>query len=284
MEWQKNMNKAINYLEEHIEEEINMNELAKIACCSGYHFQRIFSYIVGLSLSEYVRRRKMTKSVYNLRNGEKVIDVAVKYGYDSATAFNRAFQSVHGLPPSLAKNDGVVLKAYPPISFRISITGEVEMNFRIEKREAFRIIGFYESYLIGEDSSQEIAMFWQKLAMEGKYPELLSRIGEQLNGLLGVSQYVEGNDTFEYFIAVASEQEPAEGMNEVVIPEGMWAVFESLGPLPHALQALQKRIILEWLPSSGYEYADAPDIEVYFEGNQQAMDYRCEVWLPIRKA
>jgi len=141
MEWLSCLNEAVNYLEEHLEDEIDLERVAQIACCSSFHFQRMFSYLADLPLSEYIRRRKMTRAVFDLQNGdERIIDIALKYGYESPTAFNRAFQSVHGMAPSAARSEGVILKAYPPISFKITIKGEAEMNYRI---------GLY-----GEDCSQ----------------------------------------------------------------------------------------------------------------------------------
>jgi len=283
MEWLRNLNEAINYIEEHLTGEIDLKKLGKIAGCSGFHFQRIFSYMAGLPLSEYIRRRKMTRAALELQNGEKVLDVAIKYGYDSPTAFNRAFQSIHGFAPSFAKLEGVALKAFPPISFKMTIKGEAEMNYRIEKKEAFRIIGVCGHYLVeNEENFEQIPQLWQKAAMEGTIPPILSLMNRHPFGLLGVSTYIDG-ENFDYYIAVASDQQAPDGMHEYIVPECTWAVFECIGPLPHAMQSLQKRIITEWLPTSGYEYADAPDIEVYSDGNQQAEDYRSEVWLPVIK-
>ena len=142
MEWIERLNSAIYYMEEHIREELDMEEVARIACCSTYHFQRMFAYMADVPLSEYVRRRRMSLAAVDLQSGDcKVIDASLKYGYDSPTAFNRAFKNVHGIAPSQAKEDGIVLKAFPPISFRITIKGDSEMNFRIEKKDAFHIVG-----------------------------------------------------------------------------------------------------------------------------------------------
>ena len=142
MEWMKRLNQAVSYIEEHLTEEIDYEELAKIACCSTYHFQRMFSYIADVTLSEYIRRRRMSMAAAELSTGkEKIVDIALKYGYDSPTAFNRAFQSVHHTAPSAARKNGIILKSYPPISFQITIKGDAEMNYRIETKESFRIIG-----------------------------------------------------------------------------------------------------------------------------------------------
>lgn len=283
MEWLKNLNEAINYIEEHLTDEIDLNKLGKIAGCSGFHFQRMFSYMAEIPLSEYIRRRKMSLAAVALLNGEKVLDVALKYRYDSPTAFNRAFQSVHGFPPSGAKFEGVTLKAFPPISFKITIKGEAEMNYRIEKREAFRIAGVKEHYSVNlEENFEKVPGFWQKTTMEGSIPKILALMNQSPAGLLGVSTCMDGSN-FEYYIAVSSDRVVPEGMSEYTVPECTWAIFECIGAMPYAIQNLQKRIVTEWLPTSGYEYANAPDIEVYFEGNQSSDDYKCEVWLPVIK-
>lgn len=284
MDWVERLNSSINYIEEHLTDKIDMDEVSRIACCSAFHFQRMFSYISEVPLSEYIRRRKMTRAAFDLQNGnEKVIDIALKYGYDSPTAFNRAFQSIHGFAPSVAKQAGVVLKAFPPISFKITIKGDAEMNYRIEKKEAFKIVGVKEHYIINiEENFAGIPQFWQKTAQSGVIPEICALSDREPYGVLGISTCMNGKD-FDYYIAVATNRETPEKMAEYIVPECTWAIFECIGALPSAIQSLQKRIVSEWLPASGFEYADAPDIEVYFEGDQRADDYRCEVWLPVVK-
>lgn len=145
MEWIERLNQTINYIEEHLAEEISYDELAQIACCSTYHFQRMFTYMAGVSLSEYIRRRRMSLAAQDLHDGDdKIIDIGLKYGYTSPTAFNRAFQSIHGVAPSTIKKEGTMMKVYPPISFKITVRGVEEMNYRIEEKAEFRIIGISE--------------------------------------------------------------------------------------------------------------------------------------------
>ena len=142
MEWIERLNASLNYIEEHLSEVIEIDDLAQIACCSSYHYQRMFTYIAGIPLSEYLRRRRMSIAAVELQQSEiKIIDLSLKYGYNSPTAFNRAFQSVHGSAPSAVRKAGSVVKTFPPISFRITVKGVEEMNYRIEKKEAFRIVG-----------------------------------------------------------------------------------------------------------------------------------------------
>ena len=165
MEWLDRMNDALGYLEANLAGTADMEHAARLACCSVYHFGRMFSYIAGVPLSEYLRRRRMTLAAFDLQNGGRVLDVALRYGYESPTAFNRAFQSVHGVSPSAAQRDGAPLKAYPRISFKITVKGEAEMDYRIIKQEAFRIVGVREPLLPDfEDSFRRVPEFWGEAA------------------------------------------------------------------------------------------------------------------------
>lgn len=284
MDWLNCLNEAIFYIESRMEDEIDLERAAQIARCSSFHFQRMFSYIADVPLSEYIRRRRMTMAALELQSGgTKIIDIALKYGYDSPTAFNRAFQSVHGIAPSEARKPGVRLKAYPPISFKITIKGEAEMNYKIVKLEKLRIVGVKEHFTGSLDESfMKVPLFWQKANMDGSIPKLCELINKEPGGILGVCTTTIGND-FDYYIAAASDLPVPEGMEELIIPETTWAIFDCVGAMPDAIQTLQKRIVTEWLPNSGYEYANAPDIEVYFEGDMNSPNYRSEVWLPVVK-
>ncbi len=284
MDWLECLNEAMQYIERNLQGEIDLETAARTARCSTFHFQRMFSYIADMPLSEYIRRRRMTMAAMDLQDGgEKVIDVALRYGYDSPTAFNRAFQSVHGIAPSSARKKGTCLKAYPPISFKIMIKGEAEMNYRIEKREAFRIVGIKEKFISGiEESFAKVPKLWQKAHKDGVISKLCGLINREPFGVIGLCTYAPSQN-FDYYIAVSTDKAAPDGMEEFTVPEATWAIFECVGAMPDAIQSLQKRIVTEWLPSSGYEYANAPDIELYFEGDQFSDNYKCEVWLPIVK-
>lgn len=284
MEWLDRFNRAMDYIEAHLDGEISYDQAAKLAGCSTFHFQRIFSYIADIPLSEYIRHRRMTLAAVDLQTtGEKIIDIGLKYGYESPTAFTRAFQRQHGLPPTAARAKGVTLKAFPRITFSVTIKGDVEMHYRIEEKGAFRIVGVKEHIAMSvEEGFRRVPEFWKESAAKGAIPKLCAVMNGQPMGLLGVSvEYPEQG--FDYYIAVSSDRPCPEGMEEYLVPASTWAVFTSVGPLPEALQTMQKRVVAEWLPSSGYEYADAPDIEVYSDGDQSASDYRCEIWLPVVK-
>ena len=281
MEWIQRINSAVNYMEEHICEDINLEELAKIACCSTYHFQRMFSYMANLPLSEYLRRRRMSLAAVDLQSGGmKVIDVALKYGYDSPTAFNRAFQSVHNITPSMACKEGSVLKAFPPISFHFIIKGDSEMNYTIQKKEAFRILGVSQALDKEiEKNFEQVPKFWMETSRNGTLPRLAAKMDSMPMGILGVSACNEVEE-WRYFIAVASNQPIEEGLEEYIVPASTWAIFTGEGS-GISIQELEKRIVTEWLPTSGYEYSNAPDIELYLNPDPEHTKY--EVWIPVEK-
>ena len=285
MEWVARFNQAMDYIEAHLTDHVEVEKAARIAACSAFHFQRMFAYMAGVTLNEYIRRRRMTLAALELTDTDaKIIDLAAKYGYESPTAFNRAFQNIHGIAPTAAKRAGAALTAYPRLTFTISIKGEEAMNYKIVKKDAFRIVGSsVKEPMTMEDCFEKVPVFWAQLHKENGIPRICALSdGSEPRGLLGVSTC--DNGTFSgYYVAVASGKPCPEGMDEYTVPEGTWAVFECVGPLPGAMQELQKRIITEWLPTSGYEYAAAPDIEVYGEGDQSAKDYHSQVWLPIVK-
>lgn len=281
MEWINRLNNAIQYIEEHILEEVDYEQLGKVACCSAYHFQRMFSYMAETSLTEYIRRRRMSLAVADLQSGEeKIIDIALKYGYSSPTAFNRAFQNVHGIAPSAVRESGVTLKSYSPISFKITIKGVEEMEYRIEKKESFRIVGIGQQISSDMEKNFKIVPpMWEKVAMDGTIPKLCGLMDSQPMGILGVSVFQEeGNG--RYFIAAASTKPIDETLEEYIVPAATWAVFYGEGT-SRSIQELESRILSEWFPSSGYEYGNAPDIEVYLNADPENAKY--EVWIPVVK-
>lgn len=280
MDWIERLNHAINHIEEHLTEEIDYERLGQIACCSSYHFQRMFTYMAGIPLGEYIRRRRMSMAAVDLQgNDQKIIDVAAKYGYQSPTAFNRAFQSIHGIAPSAVKSEGVSVKSFPPIQFKIIVKGVEEMEYRIETKEAFRIVGV--SVPLHKDIEKNFTVIppkWQEVAMNGTLQRLCAIMDTEPMGVLGISTC---NDTepWRYYIAVSSTQEK-DDFEEYVVPAATWAIFSGEGT-NQSIQELERRIVTEWLPTSGYEYGNAPDVEVYLNPDPQNAKY--EVWIPVIK-
>ena len=281
MEWIERLNDAIGYIEEHLTDEIDYGQLGRIACCSSYHFQRMFAYMAGIPLSEYIRRRRMSLAAVDLQgNSMKIIDVAGKYGYNSPTSFNRAFQSVHGIAPSAVKSEGISVKSFPPLTFKITVKGVEEMNYRIETKDSFRIVGLsapLQKEL--ENNFMIVPDLWQKAAADCTIPKLAGMMDTPPMGLLGVSACNEEAEQWKYFIAVSTTKECGE-YEEYIVPASTWAIFTGSGT-NQSIQELEQRIVTEWLPTSGYEYANAPDIEVYLNADPENAQY--EVWIPVTK-
>lgn len=284
MEWLKKLGKAIDYIEDNLDKEISYDEAAHIACCSPYYFQRVFSYVSGVSLAEYIRRRKMTQAAFELqRTDSRVIDVALKYGYSSPTSFNRAFQNVHGITPTAAKLGGNVLQAYPSIQFKIEITGGSAMAYRIVKKPSLRIVGIRIPLTSDmEDNLRIVPEFWKALLQGEQFLEICSLSNGEPRGILGISVYRNPKEIY-YYIGIAANSPAPAGMYECEIPAATWVIFENDGRFKEDVQSVFKRFYMEWLPFSGYQYAELPDIEVYPICSGQPVNGHSEVWIAVSK-
>lgn len=280
MEWVERFNEALGYLEAHLTEEVDYRHLGEIACCSSYHFQRMFTYMAGMSLSEYLRRRKMSLAAVDLQGGgSKIIDVAMKYGYSSPTAFNRAFQSVHGIAPSAVRDEGVPIKSFPPLKLVVMVKGAEELNYRIETKPAFRIVGVSVPLVQNiEDNFMTVPAAWGEVSANGTLERLAGMMDTPPMGVLGVSA-CNDEEIWRYYIAV-STTENAGVFEEFTVPAATWAIFSGSGT-NQSLQELERRVVMEWLPTSGYEYGNAPDVEVYLNPDPENAQY--ELWIPVVK-
>lgn len=284
MEWLKKLSEAIDYIENNLDNEISYDEAARIACCSTFYFQRMFSYIVDISLSEYIRRRRMTQAAFELqRTDAKVLDVALKYGYTSPTSFNRAFQSVHNIAPSAARNMGSTLNAYPAIRLSVQATGGNAMAYYITEKSSMRMVGVRTPLNTDmEENHKKIPQFWKSVLSSSLFSEICSLSNQSPQGILGVSVY-ESPQSFFYYIAVATDIPAPSNMFEFEIPTATWVVFENSGYFKENVQSVFRRFYTEWLPFSGYEYAGFPDIEVYPICGETPVSGHSEVWIAIKK-
>lgn len=284
MEWLKNISRAIDYIENNLTGDISYDEAAKIACCSTYYFQRMFSYIAGIPLSEYIRRRRMTAAAFDLQSSNmKVMDIGLKYGYNSPTAFNRAFQNVHGVSPTAARAQGTLLNSYPPIRFSISVTGGENMSYRIETKKAIRIVGIRTALAEDIEENQKIVpMFWNKTLGSKLFSEICGLSDKEPSGIFGVTAYTDPQNIY-YYIAVPTDKPVPDGMFEFQIPAATWVIFESDGRFKESVQTIFRRFLTEWLPFSGYKYAEQPDIEVYPLNSGGSGSGHAEVWISIKK-
>ncbi|WP_245249242.1 AraC family transcriptional regulator [Vagococcus allomyrinae] len=233
------------HIEHHLAESLNTEDLAKIAGCSTYHLQRMFAYMTGIPLSEYIRRRKMTLAVTDLKKADlKIIDVALKYGYSSPTAFNRAFQSVHGVAPSLVKLDGVSVKSYSPLNFQIVIKGMESLEFRIETKEAFRVVGISVP-LYGDfaDMAEPVERIWEIAESNGIIQKLKRLTREDPSRLLEIMIPDENTESWRYLISVASDAPIEESLEAYLVDAYTWAIFSYEGKTIEETQELGKRVI-----------------------------------------
>ena len=280
MEWVERMNQIVDYIEDHLCEELDYEAVGRIAACPMGLVQRFFVLMTDIPLSEYVRRRRLTCAAYELGStDQKIIDIAIKYGYDSADAFCVAFKRLHGVTPTMARQPETKLKSYFRLSFTLSIKGDTAMNYRIVEREPFQVIG---KTVTSSLENNIIPQFWGTCKKDGTVDKLLS-IGVNpctLGLCFGYDE--QGNN--DYMVGIESIKERHEGMETTPIPKSAWLVFEAIGPIPNALGETWRRIYGEFLPQSVYQQSTLPTMEKYFGSNTQAEDYKVEVWIPILQA
>ncbi len=285
----ENTNEAINYIEDNLTGNIDMKEVARLAFCSEYHFQRMFSFLAGITLSEYIRRRRLTLAAFELCNSDiRVIDIAVKYGYNSPDSFTRAFQNIHGITPSECKNSGHSLNAYPRMAFQLSIKGGKVMKYRIVEKDTFRIAGIMKRVpIIFDGVNPEIAAMWKSLNSE-IIQQLKELSDTEPMGIIQAStNFSEGRmeekGELDHYIGVAITQECPSNLAHLEVPASTWAVFEAVGPFPDTLQNIWGRIYSEWFPSSHYEIAKGPEI-LWNENNDfTSPTFKSQIWIPISK-
>lgn len=283
MEWNEKLQIIIDYVENHLqrkEEPVNTDKIAQIAGCSYSFFQKVFSYMNGISFADYVRARKMTLAGYDLKSTDlKVVDISFKYGYDSPTSFSKAFQQFHGVSPKDARNNSTILKVYP----KMQISAKAHYSWKIEHKSSFRLV-LKSTDICGRDDSRYTAIpgFWNDCQRNGSFAKLISIDTGRPKGLFGMTQGPDretGNMT--YSIGVESTYALPESFRELIIPETTWAVFDCTGPVPQAIQNGWKYLTEEWLLQYPFSHAPCPEFEWYSSGNSYADDYLSQIWIPI---
>lgn len=287
------MTKAIDYLESSLYEEADMERAAAEANCSLFHFCRMFEVVTGIGPGEYLRRRRLSEAAMLLSSGgeEKVIDLALRYGYDSPDAFARAFRREFGCAPSEARRAGVALHSFPRLSFSVVLKGDKAMEYRIEEGKAIELAGvsIHVRTKDGENFSA-VPAFWDQIMKDGRWTALLAKADMRRMGVCGVCHSFDmAAGEFRYSIAVDAPADMAlmpEGSERFTVPASTWGKFTSRGPMVPNYQDTIKRIFSEWMPAADWEHAGSAEIEFYPEsaGSPVAQDYWCEYWVPLKKA
>ena len=284
MEWTEAISKAVAYIETHITEDITVEDIAREIYLSPFYFQKGFSLLCGFTISEYIRNRRLSLAGNELATSEqKVIDIALKYGYDSPDSFTKAFTRFHGVTPSMVQKNEQLLKSFAPLKIKISMEGGYIMDYKIVKKEEFTVVGKSKNFGY-ENAKEEIPQFWQQFYTEGN--------GKYVCGMFGINiDEKMGRDTFEYLIADMYNpvMDVPEGFVTKTIPAFTWAVFPCKGAMPEALQDVNKRIFAEWLPAlKDYEFAAGYCVEMYedpskYQKGTRDENYYSEIWIPVKK-
>ncbi|MBU7592572.1 AraC family transcriptional regulator [Metabacillus halosaccharovorans] len=280
-------NQLMDYIESHLTEEISGRDISKIVGMSDYHFKRMFSYMAGMSLNEYIKNRRLSVANVELINGEKVTDIAYKYGYQSLEGFSRAFREWSGfLPSEVSKNK--IQKSFPKFTFFIDIKGGISMEFKIEKKEKFSIVGVSKRVPIQFEGENRAIIELAQSITEQQRKEMHQLADLYPHQVLNVSYdfddgYLEEKGSLTHMIGLATTKEnPFDDLEQISIEESLWAIFPNQGPFPATLQDTTAKIYSEWLPSSEYEVADLPGIS-FTKYNGTSENVYSEIWLPVKK-
>ena len=290
MDWIQGMQRAIDYVEAHLTEKLDMEEVAKQAYSSPFHFQRVFGILCGFSLGDYIRMRRLSLAGEALAKGDaKIIDVALDYGYDTPESFSRAFTRFHGIAPSEARHGGKV-RIFTPLSVKLILTGGSKMDYRIEKRPAFQVVCKRKRVEKPQsaDGPSDITAMWREFGADGTLARLAARLPAQpvMKGLLGICFSAELDAKhFPYGIGVEYDGRPVDDDLELVnIPAQTFAVFTSRGKMPAAFIETYHRVVTEFFPQSAqYEYGESVEFEVYSSANTDDPNYQCEIWIAVKE-
>lgn len=292
MEWIAGIQRAIDYVEEHLTEEIDYEAVAREAYSSPFHFQRVFSILCGFTLGEYIRMRRLSLAAADLAHtDEKIIDIAMKYGYDTPESFSRAFTRFHGITPTNAKH-GENIKSFSRISVKLILAGGSIMNYRIEKRDVFKVICKRKRVFkpVSSTATEDISKFWDECTKNGSIQRILSYCPKepQMKGLLGIcfseDSKWDASMEFPYGIGVEYDGRPITDTDlEVVdVPSRTYAVFTVTGKMPEAFKTTYQRILSEFFPqNSRYEYCQGVEFEVYPSADIDDPNYTCEIWVAV---
>ena len=284
MEWTEAVREAISYMEKHLTDDITMHDVADHVHVSPFYFHKGFQILCGYSVTEYIRNRRLSLAGQELLTKDlTVMELAMKYGYDSPDSFTKAFTRFHGHSPSDVRRNKTMIKDFAPLELTISLKGGYTMDYRIAKKEAFTVLAVSKEFRY-KNAKQEIPLFWQE--------HFASENGKYVCGMFGINIDPQMSDErFEYLIADIYDPtaDVPEGLLVKTIPAFTWAVFPCKGALSQSLQTINTRIFSEWLPAQpDYEFAAGYCVEMYdaadkYPNGTGDEKYYAEIWIPIKK-
>lgn len=287
MDWIRSFQRSVDHIEDNLCEPLDIENIARVMNVSAFYYQKIFGIICGITVGEYVRNRRLSLAGSELMTANtKIIDVALKYGYDTPEGFSRAFAKFHGATPSQVRK-GAPIRPFERLSVSIIMKGGNIMNCKIIKKPAFKVAEKRTVQTVTNDENlQTIPKFWEQSHKDGTVKKLLELTPdkEYVFGICYNKPHAE-KSTFDYSIAavIGDNAEIPDGFTVTEIPTRTWAVFECKGAMPDAIQQLWHRICTEFFPSSEYEPTYEMDIEAYTEGDMSSSEYRCEIWVPVKE-
>lgn len=284
MEWTEAISKAIEYIENNITEDIFVEDIAKHVNISAFYFQKGFTLLCGYTITEYIRNRRLALAAGELMvDSTKVIDVAMKYGYDSPDSFTKAFSRFHGVTPSMVQKNSIMIKSFAPLKIKLSLEGGYIMEYRLTKKDNFTVVGVTKKFSY-DGAKEVIPKFWEEHYKKGN--------GKYVCGMFGINidESME-NSEFEYMIADAynPSMDVPEGFITKTIPAFTWAIFPCRGAMPDSMKDVNKKIFSEWLPAlKEYEFAAGYCIEMYDNAEKYPKgihdeNYYTEIWIPVSK-
>nr|BFD87710.1 AraC family transcriptional regulator [Streptomyces sp. Xyl84] len=281
------LNQAMEHIEDHLSESVDVAALARIAATSEYHLRRMFSSLAGIPLSEYVRRRRLTVAGAEVLAGrDSLLDIAVRHGYGSGEAFARAFRAMHGVGPGEARRTGAALVSQPRLSFRLTVEGSSSMRYRVVDRPDFAVVGYKARLpLVHLGPNQPMIDFIRGLGRPAL--ERLEKLSDQEpHGVVAVCDGLdpsraEGTE-FDYYQGAITSAAVPEGMTSLAVPAGTWAVFTTSGPAPEAIQMLWHDVFTQWFPSNPYRSRPGPEI-LRTRAQEGGTGADAELWLPVER-
>ena len=264
------LNEVIKYIELNLTDEISIEKICRILCVNEYTLYRIFNFVTGISLTEYIRNRKLSMAGLDLINSKiKIIDLSLKYGYDSPISFSRAFKKFHGIKPSELKQNSKYLKNFPPFTFANDITNNIELDFRIQDEKELHFYTISKQCNI-KDIKIVAPDFWKESESINNYTEIFN---DPTFGIIEYDNLFPNPKTAKYHIA--SKKHFVES-SELVIPASTWAIFDADELYGEDMSNLGFYVYKNWIPYSGYNIRNISEIEVYYKDHT-------EWWLPIKK-